>query len=254
VVTPQEWKDLIEEAEGWQPITVEAKTFHKSWDTSSRPVLLTCHDKQDYVVKGSQTGRSAFNEQVVARLGDKMGAPVATPAIVDIPEELIAINPDYMSHMRAGPAHGCRFILRLDARKGIEHAVARWNRRRFALLAVLLGWTSVAEHDYQFFYSEDSYHIVYSVDHGLSLPGGPDWTIVTLASGPPICPAPSLVKECGLTREEIREACKSLSCFTPRILATAIGLIPFSLGEVHIDERIALAEHLFRGCETLKAF
>jgi hypothetical protein len=64
-------------------------------------VFLLCDDNLEYVVKGSQAGRMIFNDQVVARLGTAMGAPVGSPKLVDVPVDLIHLQPE-MAPCRQG--------------------------------------------------------------------------------------------------------------------------------------------------------
>jgi hypothetical protein len=100
-----DWVQLLADARGDPPPQVTAQTFLKRWETASKPVFLTCSDKRDYVVKGSQAGRMVVNDQVIARIGSAVGAPVGEPMLVDVPQTLIDIEPQ-MNHMAAGLAHG----------------------------------------------------------------------------------------------------------------------------------------------------
>ncbi len=84
-----EWRQQLE-YEIAKPIqTLKAIEYTKSWRTKSEPILLECEDKQYYVVKTQRSGRQIINDQLVARLGQLLDAPVGKPAIIDIPQELI---------------------------------------------------------------------------------------------------------------------------------------------------------------------
>lgn len=63
--------------------------IRRQWNSSARPVLARGIDKCEYVVKGRQAGRQIIVDQVVARLGLAMGAPVGKPQIVEISQELL---------------------------------------------------------------------------------------------------------------------------------------------------------------------
>lgn len=76
------------------------------------PVLLECNDGGSYVVKGKQAGRQIVNDQVIAALGRSMGAPVPVPMLVDVPAELIALEPELQQlapdvALAPGVSHAC---------------------------------------------------------------------------------------------------------------------------------------------------
>jgi hypothetical protein len=64
----EEWATLIEAARSQPPMVVKALTYRRAWNSACRAVQVSCDDGSDYVVKGSQVGRSAFNDQVVGRI------------------------------------------------------------------------------------------------------------------------------------------------------------------------------------------
>src|SRR5574341_1706370 len=63
-----------------RPQAIFAHTFIQKGSSFSRPVWLECEDGKIYVVKGRHAGRSIFNDQMIARLGRAMNAPVGVPA------------------------------------------------------------------------------------------------------------------------------------------------------------------------------
>jgi hypothetical protein len=93
VLTKDEWRSFIEATNSDRPIVVQAITLLRTWNTASKPVLLACNDGNQYVVKGRQAGRMIVNDQVVARLGRSIGAPVGSVLLVDVSTDLIAANP-----------------------------------------------------------------------------------------------------------------------------------------------------------------
>ena len=200
---PSDWNVLIGAAVARRRSSVTALTYLRRWTTASQPVLLSCDDGRDYVVKGSQAGRMTVNDQIVARLGLAMGAPVSRVALIDVLPELIAAQPE-MSHVRPGLAHGCEFIPDCTEREGLMHWDQGDNHRRFSLLSVLYGW--VAANDHQYIYSNAPPNVVYSVDHGHFFPSGPDWSIATLRAAPAPSPDATIVSAGGLTSAELADA------------------------------------------------
>jgi hypothetical protein len=158
-----EWARLIADAADHLEPPIRAETFVKKFATASQPVVLACDDGADYVVKGAQAGRMIVIDQIVARVGDAVGAPVGEPALVDVPATLIAAEPE-MAHMAAGIAHGSRWIPNCTDQTGFAHTLVAENRDRFARIAWLYGWVVASDH--QFIYSNDAPQIVYTVDHG----------------------------------------------------------------------------------------
>jgi hypothetical protein len=102
-----DWRTLIIVATTKRPVPVQAQTFFRRYNTASQAVELGCADGNRYVVKGlrrndAQQGRMMFNDQVAARVGVLLSAPVPEVALVEVTAELIAANPDkkdQMGHM-----------------------------------------------------------------------------------------------------------------------------------------------------------
>jgi hypothetical protein len=117
-----------------------------------------------------------ITDQIVARLGVEVGAPVGQPKIVIVPQELIEIDPGLWGFI-AGTAHATQHIS--DCFDGFfDHAESLENRPRFVLFALLYGWCVSGDH--QFLYEKQEPHFVHSVDHGHFLPGSTSWNVTTL--------------------------------------------------------------------------
>jgi hypothetical protein len=241
-----DWNGLF--AQAVRPMSVTGHTLLRSWATSSAPVLLACDDGNEYVVKGRQVGRAVVNDQIIGRLGSFIGAPVGSVALVDVPSELVTLNPQ-MRHVLPGLAHGCRFVPRCSERQGVLHATVGENRVRYASLAILYGWASANDH--QFFFSDSVPYLVYSFDHGHFFPGGPQWTTATLASAPAALPDTLIVSQCGLRGDEIDQARSTLSLVTPEVIANAIATVPIDWG-LSEGERECVGEYLFERCVALR--
>lgn len=247
----EEWATLIQAANAREPMVVKAMTYRRFWDSSCRPVQVSCDDGNDYVVKGTQVGRSAFNDQVVGRIAHALGAPVADVGIVEVVPELIRMNRD-MEHLTPGMAHGSRFIPDCTECLWFKHLDLPENRSRFALLSVLYGWMVGAEK--QFFYATNSPHVVYSFDHDAFFPNGPTWSAESLSSAGFYAEEDDvIVTQCGLTRGELSGAAANLERITPEIIASAIGAVPAGWGSVSDDERISLANFIWERCQAMRS-
>ncbi|MCA1789088.1 MAG: hypothetical protein LC667_04280 [Thioalkalivibrio sp.] len=194
-------------------------------------------------MKGRHAGRSAVNDQVIGRLGKAMGAPVPRVTLVDVPGELISMQPE-MAHMQPGLAHGSEVVPSVSDSYLIEHATARVNRGRFAKLAVLWGWVSVF--DRQYLYTEDDRPILFAADHGHAFPRGPDWTRRSLLSA--ATPAEldhELADACRFTQGEIQAAADALRGIDDAGIVKAVAAPPGEWG-FGMPDRAALAQYLSR--------
>ena len=221
-------------------------------ESSCRPVHLACDDGQDYIVKGTQTGRSVFNDQVVGRIVFDLKMPVADVRIIDIPQTLIDINPESMGHIAPGLAHGSRFVPNCTEQLWFHYVDLPENRPRFASLALLYGWMSAAEK--QFIYKTRPPHLVYSFDHDAFFPSGPDWTVETLTEGLKGYPDfdDTIIDEVGLTHAEMNEAIDVLRALDKESIVDTIVKIPASFGPVTVEEREALAEFLWDRASSMR--
>ncbi len=240
-----DWQSLIEESRLRGRRVVNAVTYRRTWDTTCQPVQVTCDDGHDYVIKGWNTGRSAFNDQVVGRIAHAIGAPVAEVELVDVVPELVAINSKGMKHLPPGTAHGSRFVPGCTGSEWFRHVDLPENRPRFALLAILYGW--LVGSDRQFFYTNDPSRSVYSFDHDAFFHGGPGWTIETLTDAPDATQDLLISGErgSGLTRQELEIASAYLERITPEIIAMAIASPPAEWNIVSRSEQVALAQYLW---------
>jgi hypothetical protein len=230
-----------------RPAPIKATTYLRKWNTNSQPVALLCDGGDTYVVKALQAGRTDMgrvlvNEQVVARIGKLMHAAVPHVALIDVPAELITSQPE-MSHITPGVAHGSQFVENVTERMQYENAAIAENRPRFALLAVLFGWTGAQDH--QFVYEKTSPHLVYSVDHGFFFPGGSAWTEASLGVAPPAQPDIAVINACGTTEPELHQALHALSAIVGEALISVVSLPPDEWG-LTMGDRIALFNFLTR--------
>lgn len=121
-----------------RPAAVVAQTFLKRWPSASSPFLVTADDGNKYVVKGNIAGRQIVNDQIVARLGEHLGAATGTPALVKVEQAFIDLSPE-VKNVGVGPGtwHGLSYVENYSERAGFQHFGLAENRTRFALLAFL---------------------------------------------------------------------------------------------------------------------
>ena len=244
------WKDCLEAGidRGEDPIIII--TFRSGWDSAARPVLARGIDKREYVIKGQQAGRQIVNDQVVARLGMAMRAPVGEPCIVEISEELIAEDSRF-SYLTPGTAHATLYIPKCSSqREEINYTNQPENHARFVLLILLYGW--VYANDYQFIYKNARPNLVYSVDHGHFFPGGPEWKQRDLLEAGSAEINPRLVSNCKLKLEEIRQGLWLLDAVSEETIIQAVAAPPSEWG-LTIDERVTLVEYLVKRRQDLLA-
>ena len=245
-----DWNGLLNAAAAVAQTSISAETFIKAWPSASRPVAVKCADGNTYVIKGSNAGRQAINDYIVARLAPLLAAPVPLSALIAIPEELRVATPE-MSHLAPGVAHGSRVMEDCTEREAFSHCDAGDNRRRFASIAILYGW--LGANDHQFIYGKVAPYRVYSVDHGHFFgPGNPDWTVASLSVAPAAVPDQVTVNACAITSEQLVNACCPLHDVTAEQIAAAVGSVPRGW-PISREEQVALCAYLEKRQKELTA-
>lgn len=244
---PVDWDALVCSPMAPSAAKIRAVTYYRRFPTASGAVEVACSDGERYVLKGirndAQVGQMVFNDQVAARLGALIGAPVPEVTVVELPQDLIDLNPG-MSHLVAGLAHASGCIPDVSDRiDNIDHTNESENRSRFAALAVFFGWLSAG--DRQFLYRLSTPRLVYSVDHGHFFAGGPAWTAPSLQSAPPAAVAADLVSACHLTHDELVPAIAALAAITAGQVGEVLSNPPIAWG-VDNSSRSALAAYLWK--------
>ena len=249
-MTDQEWSVLLAVAATVPPANTRAVTFLKAWPSYSKPAAMSCDDGHTYVAKG-RVGieRSMIAEQVIGRLTPHIDAPVPPVILVQI-DDLRVLEPQMAAFAPGRLAHGSR-----DAgepcgdRMGFQHGFAAENRSRFAALCILYSWCLASDH--QVIYGNATPHLVYSVDHGHFLAGGPNWTAATLQAGPPAV-QDGYFTPLNLTDAELRDGRRRLAAITAEQIATAVAAPPDDWG-LTLQDRIVLAEYLLTRKNQLDA-
>jgi hypothetical protein len=235
------WKESLKEFLANPEEPIQITTLRRSLSSASRPAFARGIDKREYVIKGQQAGRQIINDQIVARLGKALNAPVAEPQIVEISPELLDCA---FSYLTPGTAHGVVFITDCsDDREFIKYTHEPENRTRFALLSVLYGW--VYAQDHQFIYTKKVPYQVFSVDHGHFFHGGPHWTMETLRSAPPASIDRFIHSKAKLKKDELETGLNALESVSEASIIRTIASVPTEW-RITMEERIVLIEYLLR--------
>ena len=232
-------KDLLLEIDKQHIEIVEARTFVKAWGKKSNPILVKCKDGKKYVVKGKKSaGRQMINDQIVARLGLEIDAPVGRPAIINISQELIDIEPIYFEDFEAGTAHGTEFIA--DCFDSYDLRDIENNRIRLVTLALLFGWTYANDH--QFIYQRPRPYTIFSVDHGHFFPSPPNWQIQDLVTNLPVT-LDSYFDRCCFTVNEFNLVYGILNNVTEEVIVQAVAFPRLEWG-ITYKEKLGMINYL----------
>jgi hypothetical protein len=229
-----------------RPAAVVAQTFLKRWSTASSPFLVTADDGNRYVVKSNVAHRQIVNDQIVARLGESLGAATGVPALVKVEQAFIDLSPEVKNvGVVPGTWHGLSYVENYSEREGFQHFGLPENRERFALLAILYGWA--LSQDHQIIYSNAAPPLVLSVDHGHFFPSGPDWTIASLQAMTAVAAPDSVIRNGAQVADDAINAAKvplrNIDAVT--VIARAVAM-PLDEWQINIQERVAMAEYLER--------
>lgn len=192
--------------------------------SGSGAFLGVADDERQYWIKPAnnpQGPRSLIPERVVARIGEKIGAPVRPVALVTIPPGLqFTYQPGYS--LRPGLAHGS---LHLDETMLVDDwrgkAARDNNRRRAAFIAALWDLCLGTDEQWLSHFPEDA--AIWSFDHGFWLGGEVDlslaalrrvgdtpWEIDTLDTASTVALRQAAAEVAALEREDFIEACASV--------------------------------------------
>ena len=218
--------------------------------TASQPQKFMCDDGQLYLVKLTNNphgdGKGNVAEQVVARAGALIGAPVPEVALIELAAELIGASqlpvvPDPGLH------HGSRWAYGYTDRQHL--AYVDQNRDRFGALDVLYAWTFCSG-DHQWIYRNEPPHHVLSVDHTQFFHGGPGWTAEGLRANSTNMTADATLASLTLTSADRGPALERLRLVTEDDIARIVSVPPSEWG-VSMAERVALAQYLHQRREAV---
>lgn len=147
---------------------------------SAGSFLVAADDGRRYWCKtlnNLQSARVPITEQIVARLGSLIGAPVCEPRLVLVDGiEGFEFRPG--RRVEPGWAHGSLAVDPALEIRELRNRTDDDNRRRHAGLFALHDW--LAGSDAQWLYDTGADNAYFSHDHGFYLTG-PDWTEMSLA-------------------------------------------------------------------------
>jgi hypothetical protein len=230
------WKSLVESAMQNRPPSIQAQTYGgQKWGTRSKPVVLRCSDKNDYVVKGKlverDTSKSMITEQIIGTLGKIFHAPVPKLALVDVSAELINGEEEIKNLLHPGVAHGKLYIPNCGGPTWISHPDVPENKIRHARLAILYGWFQVG--DQQIHYELSKPEQVWSWDHeGFGL-----------CRSEKAVPYNDIVQRAKITPEQLAAIKTELEAIGPAEIAIAVAS-PHETWGITIDTRVVTAQHL----------
>ncbi len=224
-------------------LVIRAEVYRDKWTTFSRPVAVACDDGENYVIKGLQapgnqfTAAALVTEHAAARLGALLACPIPEVRLVQLDAALIVLEPE-LQHFLPGLTHGVKLVPSCVDDKTISAPTTAQGRDAYAGLAVLYGWFLASDHQVVISTINQDVH---SVDHGLFLQGGPNWTSASLAGAPPPLIDPRFGAH--VQQAEIDVYLQKLSAVTDQAIARVLGSVPPGWG-VPDDALAALGSYL----------
>lgn len=144
--------------------------------------LVQADDGVDYwckVTNNPTSPRIPANEQIAARLGVTIGVSVTEPELIRL-DGIVGWEFYPHRHVEVGWAHGSRAVSGAFETRSLDHRRDDDNATRHAGFYALMDWLAGA--DQQWLYSSTAQNAYFSHDHGHFFPGGPDWTMTSLAA------------------------------------------------------------------------
>jgi|ERR1039458_2852715 hypothetical protein len=220
----------------------------------THPWLCRGEDTKLYVVKFQVPNnpthvRSYAAEQVVARLGQLIDAPVAPVFLSSCTSELLVANP-LLSSFCAGVCHATS-LEKVEATelRPIPLPTSQQDRDDFSKLAVLFGWCVSGDQQLLRLAVDSSTRPggILSVDHGHFFPGALSWNRTLLAGAGPPAIDPIFVN---VEHTVVDATIARLKSVTDDQIARAIAHIDPTWG-VSDDDCVALADYLSRRRDIL---
>lgn len=218
----------IERSETPEGVTAIA-ALNQSTVGGSGSFLIRADDGSRYWCKAlnnPQSRRVPINEQIVARLGARIGVGVCTPQLVRITDDLAGWEFRPGHQLEPGWVHGSLAVHGVTETHTLDHRADDDNRRRHAGFVALNDWLTGG--DGQWLVCGDEDNMYYSHDHGhyFSAQSGPDWTPETLRNGVD-ADAPKLPGGTdGLDGDELSRLADALEVLTAEEIATELSKLP----------------------------
>jgi hypothetical protein len=254
-IKDSEWLDAINRhRQSRDQLLVIDTPLREMKPSMTHPWLCRGVDTNLYVVKFQVPNnpshvRSYAAEQVIARLGQLLDAPVAPVFLSSCTSELLLANP-LLSSFCAGVCHATS-LERVEATelRPIPPPASQQDRDDFSKLAVLFGWCVSGDQQLLRLTVDSSTRPggILSVDHGHFFPGALSWNRAHLASAAPPAIDPIFVN---VEQTVIDATIARLKSVTDDQVARAIAHIDPSWG-VSDDDCVALADFLARRRDIL---
>lgn len=196
---------------------------------------------------------SLYNDQVTARIGVLMGAPVAEPVLVQLTEKFVERNPGIA--LPPGIYHGTITVPELGPvrKNGSAWALTNptANLPRFAQLAILYGLLHCT-FDHQFWFDQYGKGLVWSLDHGYVIGSGEIrngvreacWNADELCARNECRLDPVIAEHIFFPDSMLRQAARSLDLLSPDGIAECVSCVPAPWG-VSKEEKISLAAYVW---------
>lgn len=193
-------------------------------------------------VNNLQHPRVPVNEQIVARLGLLIGAPVCEPMLVRIPADLAGWEFREASGRRLeeGWAHGSRAVDPAVETHDLARRSSDDNPRRHAGIYALYDWLGGSDPQCLTVGPDGTY---YSHDHGHYLPGGPGWTVASLQQAA-ASPHELRIPATGLSAAELDRLASRLTAVTEQEVVDCVSNLPREW-PVQDDELEALVDFVY---------
>lgn len=241
-----DWNGLVSDAATRRPEPIIATLHREHIPTASNPQKYECGEAGLHAVKFRTNdhgdGRAITTEQIVARAGHLIGAPVPVVRLVQVAARLIPRQLTFSGGPPPGGVHhGSAWADGFTGREGLSYLEE--NRTRFGALDVLYAWIPYTG-DHQWIYRATEPHDVLSVDHTPFFPNGPEWSVAGLRAGEGAVARDSQMATLALTDSDRKQALGALAAVTPEDIADVVACPPAEWG-ITEDDRVALARYLF---------
>lgn len=244
------------------PIVQARRYIRKIEAGISRPSLVSCDDRQSYVVKfcGFQVHpKMLFNDYVCSRLAQRLGIPVPDVRIVYIPRELIDMD-EYLSvnRIKEGYHFGSHFIKDSTEFFGPLQIGRAANLNKVADIIAFDIWVNNddrANNPGNLLVTSENPSQIMAIDYGNSF-CGPDWDDAELIHGE-LCIPPFDGEVYNILRLSVEgpdpfdEICSKIEATTPEEIMDCIGWIPPEWG-INNDTKNLVAMYLNRNKEKLR--
>jgi hypothetical protein len=189
--------------------------------------LVLADDGERYwckVLNNPQSPRVPANEQIVARLGTLIGAPVCRPELVRIGGALVGWEYRPGRTLEESWAHGSHAVDLALETHSLDERSSDDNTRRHAGVYALFDWVGGSDPQWLTRGTDREY---FSHDHGHYFPSGPDWTPASLAAVG-TAPIQLGVDPSGLSAAELERLADAITAVTTEDVEAVMANVPAS--------------------------